>query len=226
MTQTILIVEDEISLGTEIKRTLCEAGYTVLLTHTAENGLNLALEHKPDLFLLDVMVPIMGGWELCQQLRQHTKAPILFLTALNSPENIVKGLTLGADDYIIKPFHEEILLARIAAHLRRQGGRFTDRLVFDNGALEIDLNNVTVLMDDRKVDLTPREFELFSVLARHAGQVMRTQDLLVKAWGAEYADATENIKPYIHYLRKKIEKDPTTPRWIKTVRGVGYRFGD
>lgn len=226
MTQSLLIVEDDISLGTEIKRTLCDAGYTVFMAHTAETGFKQVLDHKPDLILLDVMVPVMGGWELCRQLRQHTKAPILFLTALNSPDNIVKGLQLGADDYIIKPFHEEILLARIAAHLRRQGGHFADRLVFDNGALEIDLENVMVLIEGRPVDLTPREFELFSVLARHAGQVMRTADLLIEAWGAEYADATENIKPYIHYLRKKIEKDPTTPRWIKTVRGVGYRFGD
>lgn len=226
MPQSLLIVEDDIPLSIQIQSTLSDAGYETHLAHTAENGFNLALNHKPDLILLDVMVPVMGGWELCKQLRQHTKAPILFLTALNSPDDIVKGLNLGADDYIIKPFLDEILLARIAAHLRRHGGIFTDRLVFEQGALEIDFTNVTVLINGMPIDLTPREFELLSALSRHAGQVMRTEELLVEAWGEEYADATENIKPYIHYLRKKIEQDPASPRWINTVRGVGYRFGN
>ncbi len=225
MAQTILLVEDDPALADQVGEILGRLGFFVKTAHTAEAGYEIALEARPALILLDVMVPLMGGWELCRRLRQITRAPIIFLTALHNTENIVKGLTLGADDYITKPFQEPELIARVGAHLRRQTGILSDRLVFGDGEIDIDLNNFTVRVDGEIVDLTPREFDLLAAMARQAGQVMRLEDLLVKAWGEAYADATENIKPYIHYLRKKIEKDPASPRWINTVRGIGYRFG-
>ncbi len=225
MAQTILLVEDDPALADQVGEILGRQGFIVKTAHTAEAGYEIALEARPALILLDVMVPLMGGWELCRRLRQITRAPIIFLTALHNTENIVKGLTLGADDYITKPFQEPELIARVGAHLRRQTGILSDRLVFGDGEIDIDLNNFTVRVDGEIVDLTPREFDLLAAMARQAGQVMRLEDLLVKAWGEAYADATENIKPYIHYLRKKIEKDPASPRWINTVRGIGYRFG-
>ena len=226
MSYTILIVEDDIPLAQQIKDILEQRGYVVLTAHTAEYGLQIAEKEKPALVLLDVMVPIMGGWELCRQLRLNMAVPIIFLTALTSSENIVQGLNLGADDYIAKPFNQHELLARIAAHLRRQTGMLSDRLVLGDGELDIDFDNLTVRVDGEIVDLTPREYALLVALARNHGRVMRIEELLVAAWGEAYADARENIKPYIHYLRKKIERDPASPRWINTVRGVGYRFGN
>ena len=226
MSHPILIVEDDIPLAQQIKEILEQQGYSVTAAHTAEEGLHLAKIEKPDLILLDVMVPLMGGWELCRRLRQTMTVPILFLTALTNSESIVQGLNLGADDYITKPFNEDELLARIAAHLRRQTGLVGDRLLLGDGELDIDFDSLTVRIDGEIVDLTPREYALLVALARNHGRVMRIEELLVTAWGKEYADARENIKPYIHYLRKKIERDPASPRWINTVRGVGYRFGN
>lgn len=224
MKQKILVVEDDIQLSRTIQQLLQDNDYEVILSHTAEDGLEQAQANSPDLVLLDVMVPHMGGWQLCGRLRKFTAVPIIFLTALSNTADIVKGLQLGADDYITKPFEHAEFLARVSAHLRRHVGPVSDRLSFDEGALQIDLSNYMVMVNGEEMELTPREFSLLAVLAKNAGRVVATEDLLEEAWGEAYANAKQNIKPYIHYLRKKIEQDPAAPRWIKTVRGVGYRF--
>lgn len=227
MTGKILVVDDDVALAKTIEQILIDADYQALLAHTAEDGLQMARSHQPDLVLLDVMVPSLGGWEVCRRLRDSSEVPILFLTALGDVQDVVRGLELGGDDYIVKPFRQPEILARIKAHLRR--ATTTSRptqFTFGDGALTVDLPGHVVKVGGREVELTPREFELLSTLVCQAGRVIATADLVRQAWGLKDADALDNIKPYIHYLRKKIEVDPATPRWIKTVRGVGYRFDD
>jgi two-component system, OmpR family, KDP operon response regulator KdpE len=224
---TILVVDDDTALARTLERILKQAGYRPVVAYTAEDGLVLAHATMPALALLDVMVPSMGGWELCRRLRQFTDAPILFLTALGAVENIVQGLHVGADDYIVKPFEQAEILARVMAHLRRaaSSGKTLPRpQKFISGGLMVDLATRIVQVDGQTVELTPREFDLLAVLAVRAGEVVKTAVLAAEAWQMNDQGAVDNVKPYIHYLRKKIEADPATPRWIQTVRGVGYRL--
>lgn len=228
MHNKILVVDDDISLTKTLHNMLLSAGYIPIIARTAEVGVEQVIAHKPDLVLLDVMIPTMGGWEACRRMRKLSDLPIIFLTALDHVDNVVKGLEMGADDYIVKPFEKAELLARVKAHLRRgitPGGTATE-LTFGQGALHINLAAHEVRLRGELVELTPREFELLVTLARHVGQVVPTAELVKVAWGMLDPGASDNIKPYIHYLRKKLETDPATPRWIQTVRGVGYRFND
>ncbi|MDX1416713.1 MAG: response regulator transcription factor [Candidatus Promineifilaceae bacterium] len=225
MNARILVIDDDIPLTKTLERLLNDGGYLSLAAHTAEDGLYLALNEAPDLILLDVMVPNMGGWEVCRRVRIESGVPIIFLTAMGDAENIVRGLEMGGDDYIVKPFNPQVVLARIMAHLRRFSmPDQTNNLVFKDGLLIIDLSAHSVKKQGIEVDLTPREFQLLTVLARNAGRVLTTNELVRNAWGMDQMLARDNIKPYIHYLRKKIEDDPTSPDWIQTVRGIGYRF--
>jgi len=223
---TILVVDDDIALTKTIERILNEAHFTPLLAHTAEDGVRLIQEERPDLILLDVMIPHMGGWAVCQAVRQFTQTPIIFLTALGDVENIVKGLEIGADDYMVKPFDRAEFLARIKAHLRRSqtAAPTVSRYELGEGALVVDTAAHIVTVHNEAVDLTPREFDLLRALAAKAGQVVPTVELVKEAWSLADQDALDNIKPYIHYLRKKIEADPAAPCWILTVRGIGYRL--
>lgn len=223
----ILIIDDDIALCKTIERILHQAGYTLHVAYTAEDGLHLAFSEQPDLILLDIMVPSMGGWSVCRRVREVSPIPIIFLTALGHTEDIVRGLEVGADDYIVKPFEEAELLARIKAHLRRMNApNLSSQLVFGDGAVVIDLQARLVAVNGSAVELTPREFDLLVALAMQPGRVIPTADLVERAWGFTDKAASENIKPYIHYLRKKVEADPASPRWILTVRGVGYRFAE
>jgi DNA-binding response OmpR family regulator len=227
--QTILVVDDDQSLTEIIFQLLQDAGYDVLVAHTAEDGLDVTLSADPELALLDIMIPIMGGLELCKRIRVRSTMPIIFLTALGDVESVVQGLNAGADDYLVKPYQAPELLARIKAHLRRVQRELPavpTHFEFGNGAMIVDLPSRRVIVEGREVELTPREFDLLSVLVTNAGRVITTTELIQTAWGVKFRDATDNIKPYIHYLRKKIERDPAAPRWIVTARGVGYRFVD
>lgn len=226
MAAKILVVDDDIPLTRTLQRILATQRYDSIVAHTAEDGLEMATTQDPDLVLLDVMIPNMGGWETCRRLRESSDVPVIFLTAIGETDSIVRGLEMGADDYVVKPFEPPVILARIKASLRRARieDESRDHLVFDNGALEIDLAAHRVVVEGEEVELTRREFDLLSTLASNAGRVMSTEDLVQQAWGLNYG--SENIKPYVHYLRKKIEPDPTEPRYVLTVRGVGYRFID
>ncbi len=225
MPEKILIVDDDVTLAQTIKRILLSAAFTPIVTYTAEDGVRAAQNQYPDLILLDVMIPQMGGWTACQTIRQFSDAPIIFLTALGNVEDIVRGLEMGADDYMVKPFDPAEFLARIKAHLRRtQSANLSAPLLFGDGALTIDVQAHSVQVNGRDVELTPREFDLLMALVSKAGQVVPTAVLVQQAWGLTDRDAVDNIKPYIHYLRRKIETDSASPRWIVTVRGIGYRF--
>lgn len=230
--QTVLIVDDDVPLTQAMAKMLTDVGLHPHVAHTAEDGIRLALMHQPNLVLLDVMIPTMGGWEACRQLRQASDVPIIFLTALGNVENVVHGLQLGADDYLVKPVEKAEFVARVQAHLRRlqkltaQPSQNENELVYGNGDLRIDFIARKAIVVGEEVSLTPREFDLLSVLATNQGRVIPTQELVNQAWGMTDEAASDNIKPYIHYLRKKIEHDPASPRWILTVRGVGYRFAN
>lgn len=225
MPPKILVVDDDLHLTTNVQTILEDGGYEVLIAHTAEDGLRLAQKGRPDLAILDVMIPTMGGWELCHRIRQTSDMPIIFLTALGDVDDVVQGLESGADDYLVKPFRRPELLARIKAHLRRvsDAGQ-PQRLAFGQDTIIVDMIQRSVSVRGESVELTPREFDLLRVLVENVGRVVSARELLRQAWDMEYEQAKDNLKPYIHYLRKKIEKDPAAPQWIVTVRGVGYRF--
>lgn len=232
MSDCILIVDDDVVLAQSVDNLLQSADYETLIANTAEDGYTLALTGRPNLALLDIMVPVMGGLELCQRIREQSQMPIIFLTALGAVESVVNGLELGADDYLVKPFQPPILLARIKAHLRRAALKSDrdgneDLLTLAHGALRLDLKSHELYVHGQAVELTPREFDLMRVLTQNAGRVMTAQDLTEQAWGIKPSDSRQaSLKLYIHYLRKKIEDDPASPRWLQTVRGVGYRFED
>lgn len=223
---TVLLIDDDVMLTRALVSILRGAGYVPLVANTAEDGVGLVRSGRPDLLLLDVMVPHMGGWAVCEQVRRFSSVPIIFLTALGNVENVVKGLELGGDDYIVKPFDEAVLLARVKAHLRRMETAVSRShlLVFSGGDLRVNLSAHAVEAYGVAVDLTPREFALLAQLAKNAGRVVTARDLVRQAWGMDDETAVENLKPYIHYLRRKLEKDPTSPRWVTTVRGIGYRL--
>ena len=226
MPHKILVVDDDIPLTKTIMRILLSADYIPIVAYTAEDGVALAKEKNPSLALLDVMVPTMGGWEMCRQIRRFSDMPIIFLTAMGNVENVVQGLEVGADDYIVKPFDQTEMLARIMALIRRinPGKKDQAHYSFSNGNLLIDIPGHEVITYGKPVELTKREFALLIVLAANEGKVMTNAELAQQAWQLTDSHALENVKPYIHYLRKKIEKDSAAPRWIQTVRGVGYRL--
>lgn len=229
MSEKILAVEDNVDMRRIIDAMLAKAGYEAILAPTAEEGLRLAVTESPDLVLLDVKLPGMGGYEMCQKLREVSQVPVIFLTAMQQGEHVIRGLEAGADDYVIKPFEQSILLARIKAHLRRAAmTRPDDRLIFADGELIIDTPSRQVTVRDEVVSLTPREYDLLVTLAQNEGCVMTPKELVRLAWdwNFEAHDPAYNVKPYIHYLRRKIEANPSRPRWIQTARGVGYRFVD
>lgn len=225
---TILVADDDVTLVNTLVSFLKTEDYQTLTAYTAEDAISLALsEAQPDLILLDVMIPSMGGIEACRQIRARSPIPVVFLTALGDVEHVVAGLEAGADDYLVKPYDGRELIARIRAHLRRREFRqVSERFIFHNGKLIVDLSKRQVLLDGAEVALTPREFALLAALVDNAGRVITTGDLLAAAWGEQFRQATDNIKPYIHYLRKKLGKTDSGGSWIVTARGVGYRFSD
>jgi DNA-binding response OmpR family regulator len=227
MAEKILVIDDEETTVQLLTILLEHKGFEVIKAYNAEDGLRKAYRNHPDLVLLDIMMPDMDGWEVCRRLRELSDMPIIFLTARVEIKDVVKGLELGADDYIIKPYDNDELIARIRAHLRRvPKNAISEELIFNGGQFRINFLNREVIVDGEQQHLTPKEFSLLSVLTRNAGRVITRQELVTEAWGPEYADAIDSLKLYVHYLRKKVEKDPTRPDYILTARGVGYRFAN
>ena len=225
MSKKILVIDDEESTVQLISILLDRRGYDVIKAYRAEDGLRKAYRNQPDLVLLDIMMPDMDGWEVCRRLRDLSDVPIIFLTARSEIRDVVKGLELGADDYIVKPYDNEELVARVRAHLRRAPTpSISEELSFDGGNFRINFLNREVRVKNNTVHLTPKEFNLLGVLVRNAGRVITRTELVKEAWGPEYADAIDSLKLYIHYLRQKVEEDAQHPLYILTSRGVGYRF--
>lgn len=227
MSEKVLIIDDDESTVWLVSTLLKHDGFEVVEALSAEDGLKLAYQKRPDLVLLGVMMPGMDGWEVCRRLRELSEVPIIFLTAKTAITDVVRGLEMGADDYLVKPFDNRELVARVRAHLRRVPAQQTaEQLVFDNGNLTINFLNRELRVRGSLVELTPKEFELLAVLARNAGRVLTRSELVNQVWGPNYSGTNESLKLYIHYLRKKIEADAASPDYILTSRGVGYRFAN
>ena len=220
----ILLVEDERKVASFVARALRENAYAVDSAGTGEDGLRLALENPYDAILLDVRLPGMSGIELCRKLRQaEIQSPILMLTARSLVEQRVEGLDAGADDYVVKPFGSEELMARIRATLRRAAP--TESLPsFSSPDLSIDFGRRAVTVKGKPVRLTPKEFELLRFLIANQGKPMAHRRLLQAVWGPDYGEETEYLRVFINQLRKKIEPDPRHPRYIHTEPWLGYRF--
>jgi len=225
MTHKILVIDDDDNTLWLVSALLQHQGYEVLKTPSPLEGLKMAKDQKPDLVLLDVMMPEMDGWEVCRRLREFSEIPILFITAKTAIKDVVRGLEIGGDDYVVKPFDNRELIARVKAHLRRgKDSRNVEELSFGNGDLHINFLTREVTVRGQLVELTPKEFSLLSLLAQNAGRVLTRGELIAQAWGPEYGESNDSLKLYVHYLRKKIERNPARPDFILTSRGVGYRF--
>ena len=225
MSEKILVIDDQEDTVQLIGMLLERKGFDVIKAYRAEEGLRNAYRYQPDLVLLDIMMPDMDGWEVCKRLREMSDVPIIFLTARGDVKDVVKGLEIGADDYIAKPYENDELIARIRAHLRRSPRpNMSEELIFDEGQFRINFMNREVWVRNELQHLTPKEFNLLAVLVRNAGRVVSRTELVTQAWGEEYSDAIDSLKLYIHYLRHKVEKNPQHPDYILTSRGVGYRF--
>ncbi|MFZ4814968.1 MAG: response regulator transcription factor [Phototrophicaceae bacterium] len=227
MSEKILVIDDEETTVQLLAILLERRTYQVVKAYSAEEGLRLAYRHQPDLVLLDIMMPDMDGWEVCRRLREMSDMPIIFLTARDETGDIVRGLEMGADDYIAKPYNNEELVARVRAHLRRSPRTaVSEELGFNNGEFKINFLTRELKIRDEVKHLTPKEFSLLTVLVKSAGRVVSREELVSQAWGDEYGEAVDSLKLYIYYLRQKIEINPTRPDYIVTSRGVGYRFMD
>lgn len=225
MSEKILVIDDEETTVQLIAMLLERRGFEVIKAYRAEEGLRKAYRHQPELVLLDIMMPDMDGWEVCKRLREMSDIPIIFLTARGEVRDVVRGLEMGADDYVVKPYDNDELIARVRAHLRRSPRPNTsEELVFDNGDFRINFMNREVYVRNEIKHLTPKEFNLLGILVRNAGRVVTRTELVTQAWGEEYGDAIDSLKLYIHYLRQKLEVNPQQPDYILTSRGVGYRF--
>ena len=225
MAKKILVVDDDESAAQLTAMLLAQRGFEVVKAYSGQQSLRRAYRHQPDLVLLAIVMPDMSGWDICKRLREMSNAPIIFLSARNHVKDIVKGLEMGADDYIVKPYDGDELAARIQACLRRSPpADVSDELVFNQGGFRINLVNREVWVNGSLKHLTPKEFSLLAALARQAGRVVKQADLVTAAWGEEYTDAIDSLKLYIHYLRQKLEDNPQQPEYILTTRGLGYRF--
>lgn len=220
----ILVIDDEEAIVSIIKDALIEEGMEVLGVTDAEQGLRAFYEFQPDLVVLDIMMPGCDGWELCRRLRQVSTLPVLMLTARTDGTDLVRGLNLGADDYVTKPFSLEVLRARIEALLRRATPESAPRHKYQAGDVTIDMLSREVTVGNRTVSLTPKEFDLLGCLVRNAGRTVPRHELLRQVWGADYRLEAQYLSLYIWYLRNRIEENPRRPRRIITWRGVGYRF--
>jgi DNA-binding response OmpR family regulator len=222
--KTIVLIDDDPVLIELLASQLQSAGFHPLTANDSATGLNLAVETRPDLVILDVMMPNMNGWEVCKQLREKSSVPVIMLTAKGEEIDKLRGFRLGVDDYVTKPFSFAELVARVGAVLARGERGATPSHSLTSGDLTIDFDARRVTVAGRVVDLTPTEYRLLEMLARRVNRTVPSETLLVQVWGAEYAGEIEHIKHFIWTLRKKIETDPGAPRHLITERGFGYRF--
>jgi two-component system KDP operon response regulator KdpE len=222
--QTILMIDDDETLLELLSDHLKTMGYNALTANSGKQGLELVTQEKPDLVVLDVMMPQMDGWEVCKQLRESSRVPIIMLTAKGEEIDKLRGFNLGVDDYVTKPFSFAELVARAGAVLARTSGELDSEQIIASGDIIIDLEFRNVTVDGKVLDLTPTEYRLLATLASYAKRTVPTERLLTEVWGQEYEGETDHVKHYIWSLRKKLEIDPGAPKHILTERGFGYRF--
>ena len=232
MERTILVIEDEQNINDILTFSLGKEGYKTLSALDGLKGLEMALTEKPDLILLDVMLPGLDGWEVCKKVREQSQVPIIMLTAREDEVDKVLGLELGADDYITKPYSMRELAARVKANLRRSAVAASsaqepapenqDTII--SGDLTINIDRYEVSKNGEVIDITLREFELLRFLAQQPGKIFSREKLLENVWGYEYYGDVRTVDVTVRRLREKIEDDPSMPKYIITKRGVGYYF--
>jgi two-component system OmpR family response regulator len=218
----ILVVEDDLTLLELLKYNLSNQSYEVLTATDGIQALELARREKPDLVILDILLPKLDGYDTCRFLRRDSSVPILMLTCKTEEMDKVMGLEMGADDYMTKPFSLKELFARIRALLRRSQALV--KASIKAGNLEINLEHHQVTLDNKPVILTPKEFDLLALVAANKSIVFSRNQLLEKIWGYEYEGDTRTVDVHIHWLREKIEQNPEEPHHLITVRGLGYKF--
>jgi DNA-binding response OmpR family regulator len=226
MTHVLLIDDDRLITG-PLAKALVRSGYHVSVAHNGKQGVELARVEKPDVVILDVLMPEMDGWQVCRELRRQSAVPILMLTALGEEVDRILGLELGADDYLTKPFSTRELLARLRALLRRvelDRGYEEEPERLEAGDITVDLTTRRAFKGEKELTLRYKEFELLSLLMSRAGEAVSRADLFDKVWGTDWLGDTRTLDVHIRWLREKIEEEPSDPRYIQTVRGVGYRF--
>lgn len=230
MSKTVLIVDDEKAIVDILKFNLKREGYEILEAYDGEEGLKLAMEQKPDLVLLDVMLPSMPGFDVCKKIREKSNMPIIMLTARTDEIDKVLGLELGADDYITKPFGIREVMARVKANLRRNTMETPEKQeegessILSFGNLKIDIEKYEAIKNGKVLELTLREFELLKFLASQPEKIFSRESLLEKVWGYEYFGDFRTVDVTVRRLREKIEDDASDPKIVMTKRGVGYYF--
>ena len=219
----VLVCDDEPQILRALRVILRDADFEVMAAATAEEALDAAALHAPDAAIVDLILPDRDGVDVCRSIREWSEMPILVLSAVGDETEKVRALDAGADDYVTKPFSPNELIARLNAALRR-AGRAADEPGLSFDGLSIDLRARHVSRDGQEIRLTPTEYELLRVLARNRGRLLTHRALLTEVWGHAYQDDTQTLRVHIANLRRKIEPDPATPRFIRTDSGVGYRF--
>ena len=231
MSHQILLVEDETSISQPLSFLLSREGYEVTVVDDGNAAVETFQAGSFDLVLLDLMLPGLPGTEVCRAIRQHSQVPIIMLTARDSEVDIVVGLELGADDYITKPYSTRELLARTRAVLRRSAaapesvGSTVEERVLSGHGVTVDVDRHVVTVRGTEITIPLREFELLEMLMRHEGRVLTRGQLIDRVWGSDYFGDTKTLDVHIKRIRSRIEEEPSSPKLITTVRGVGYRFG-
>lgn len=223
----VLIIDDDHVLVDLVRNALRAERYAVYAARDGQDGLRVMYEQRPDLVILDINMPTMDGWTTCQRIREVSSVPIVMLTARDEPEEIIKGLDLGADDYIVKPFDINVLKARVRANLRRAATAEVLRrpdVTYADDYLTVNLDERRVTIEGKPVRLTPTEFNLLAHLVDSAPRVVPYRDLLEQVWGFEYIDDIDYLRVYVWHLRRKLEPDSKNPTYIVNELGVGYRF--
>jgi two-component system response regulator RegX3 len=220
----ILFVEDEKSISDPFAEALRNAGFEPTVTRTAAGALELADRLDPDLVLLDLALPDGDGRDVCRELRRRSNVPILMLTARGTELDKIVGLELGADDYVVKPFSAREVISRIRAVLRRSERSVDEKPLIEVGDLRLDTEARTVTLAGEPLDLSLKEFDLLAELVRNAGKVVKREDLMSRVWDVNWFGSTKTLDVHVGWLRRKLGDDPAEPKFIETVRGVGFRF--
>ena len=225
MSKTILVIEDDVSILRGLRDNLKFEEYEVLTATDGHEGIILALEKSPDLVLLDIMLPGISGYDICRKVKeQKPDLPIIMLTARSKEIDKIAGLDLGADDYVTKPFSTPELLARIRAALRRAQNKTPIQEKYSFGKVSMDFKQYQTFINNEEVHLSAREYAIMKFLIEHAGEVIHRHALLDEVWGYESYPTTRTVDNYILDLRKKLEEEPSRPKHILSIRGVGYKF--
>jgi DNA-binding response OmpR family regulator len=222
-TMTLLIVDDEPAITETLEAKFRREGFSTFTADSAEEAMRLYKKVKPDLVILDIMLPNRSGFDFCKAIRRENQTPIIFVSARADEEDRIKGLEMGADDYVVKPFNMSELVARVKAILRRSGGEPVNEII-ERGDLIIDPRTHEAKRDGVLMSLSPKEFALLFFLTRNAGQVFTREALLDRVWGKDAYVSSRTVDVHIRWLRTRIEIDPNNPLRLVTVRGVGYRF--